>query len=178
MMARNPKSAAVSYFQVVKSMKTNSYRGDFHSFLPLYLRGLCTKRFAFMFSCYTVCGYIHLVIECCNIVHSCLLGDIDTTFHSNSWYIMCVQFVTYRRTSTSMAAIWLYGILVHMYLHVHVSDNTRGTWFEYMSDWAKFTENPANNAHLVVYEDLKQVNNSTYFLTCQYSILFSGWIDL
>ena len=45
-----------------------------------------------------------------------------------------------------------------MYLHVHVSDNTRGTWFEYMSDWAKFTENPANNAHLVVYEDLKQVN--------------------
>ena len=109
MMARNPKSAAVSYFQVVKSMKTNSYRGDFHSFLSLYLRGLCTKRFVLFFFFNVLlpygCGYIHLVIECCNIVHSCLLGDIDTTFHSNSWYIMCVQFVTYRRTSTSVAAI-------------------------------------------------------------------------
>ena len=52
------------------------------------------------------------------------------------------------------------GLRSHMLQEVlnYISDNSRGTWFEYMSDWAKFTQNTANNAHLVVYEDLKQVN--------------------
>ena len=40
-----------------------------------------------------------------------------------------------------------------------------------MSDWAKFTQNPANNAHLVVYEDLKQVKHRPSSYSSQVHIL-------